>query len=156
MDSEDIIIDNYRIISGLGSGSFGLVYKVQHIIFTERIAALKLLRLDYLEDTEACLRFLADAQILDKLQHKYILPIIHAGLFNGVPFQVTEYASKGSLRDHLIHHQFKPLQIAEAITILSQVGQALQFAHDQNIIHRDLKPENILFNERGDALIAVR
>jgi tetratricopeptide (TPR) repeat protein len=154
MDSEDIIIDNYRIISGLGSGAFGLVYKVQHIIFTDRTAALKLLRLDYLEDREACLRFLADAQLLNQLQHKYILPIIHAGLYQGVPFQITEYASKGSLRDRLLQQSAKPMQIAEVITILTQIGQGLQFAHEQNIIHRDLKPENILFNERGDALIA--
>ncbi len=42
----------------------------------------------------------------------------------------------------------------EAVIILSQVGQALQYAHQQNIIHRDLKPENILFNTRGEAVLA--
>src|SRR6266849_169966 len=46
------------------------------------------------------------------------------------------------------------LPVEEALTILAQIGQALQHAHQQNIIHRDLKPENILFNAKGDALLA--
>lgn len=154
MGNDDIYIENYRLISKLGSGAFGSVYKAQHAILTNRIVALKLMRPDHTENEEAIIRFLMESQILEKLKHPYILPIINAGIYNGLPYQVTEYASKGSLRDRLQRQPSRPLPIVEAITILSQIGQALQYAHDQNIIHRDLKPENILFNEKGEALVA--
>ncbi len=68
------------------------------------------------------------------------------------PYLITRYAAGGSLRD-LLDRQER-LSIEKIIRILSQVGQALHYAHQQNIIHRDLKPENILFNAQGDALLA--
>lgn len=154
MGNDDIYIGSYRLISKLGGGAFGNVYKAQHAILSNRIVALKLLHLDYVENQEAILRFLTESQILEKLRHPYILPIITVDIHNGFPYQITEYASKGSLRDRLQLQPLRPLPLAEAIRILSQVGQALQYAHDQNIVHRDLKPENILFNEKGDAIVA--
>ena len=67
---------------------------------------------------------------------------------------MIEYAPNGSLKERIIRQQGKPLPTEEAVIILSQVGQALQYAHQQNIIHRDLKPENILFDTRGEAVLA--
>lgn len=154
MGSEDIYIDGYRIISQLGCGAFGTVYKAQHAILTNRIVAIKTMRPEYAEVEEEVIRFFRDSLFLEELKHPYILPIINVGIYGPLPYQVTEYASKGSLRDRLQHQPSYPLPIAEAITILSQVGKALQYAHEKNIIHRDLKPENILFNDRGDALVA--
>jgi ATP-dependent Clp endopeptidase proteolytic subunit ClpP len=152
--NDDIYVENYRLLSKLGSGAFGNVYKAQHAILTNRIVAVKLMRPDHAESEEAMIRFLTESQILEKLKHPYILPIIDVGIHHGLPYLVTEYAPKGSLRDRLQRQVSRPLSIAEALTILTQIGQALQYAHDQNIIHRDLKPENILFNEKGDALVA--
>jgi ATP-dependent Clp endopeptidase proteolytic subunit ClpP len=156
MGSEDIYFENYRLIAKLGSGAFGHVYKAQHVILTTRIVAIKILRPELTEDEEAVLRFLKESQYLYELKHPYILPIIDAGISssNGVLFQVTEYASKGSLRTRLQRQAMHPLPLMEAITIISQVGQALEYAHAQNIVHRDLKPENILFNEKEAALVA--
>ena len=154
MGSEDVIIENYRLISNLGSGSFGYVFKAQHVFLTNRIVAIKVMHPDHTENEEAVIRFLMEPQFLEKLRHPYILPIINVGIDNGLPYQVLEFASKGSLRARLQRQPAQPLPITEAITILSQVGQALQYAHDQDIIHRDLKPENILFNEKGEALVA--
>ena len=65
-----------------------------------------------------------------------------------------ELASRGSLQDRLEQLHGRPMAIDEALTILKQIGQALQHAHQQNIVHRDLKPGNILFNAKGDALLA--
>jgi serine/threonine protein kinase/cytochrome c-type biogenesis protein CcmH/NrfG len=154
MVSEDIIVENYRLISRLGSGSFGNVYLAQHIFLTNRIVAIKVMHLNHVENLEEVVQFLTEPQILEKLRHPFILPIINAGIYNGLPYQITEYASGGSLRARLQQQPTKPFQLAEIITILTQVGQALQFAHEQNIIHRDLKPENILFNEKGHAILA--
>jgi tetratricopeptide (TPR) repeat protein/tRNA A-37 threonylcarbamoyl transferase component Bud32 len=98
--------------------------------------------------------FLQEAQLLEMLKHPNILPIHDVGIDDGIPYFVVEYAPNGSLRDRLQDHHLHPLPVDEALMILTQVGQGLSHAHQQNIIHRDLKPENILFNARDDALLA--
>lgn len=154
MNSEDIFIGSYRLISELASGAFGRVYLAQHALLTNRLAAIKLMHISHLGNAEELIRFLVEPQFLETLKHPYVLPVIDAGIYEGLPYLVTQYAAKGSLRDLLKRQPTIPLPTVEAITILSQIGQALQYAHEQNIIHRDLKPENILFNEKGDALLA--
>ncbi len=146
-------IGNYRVVAEINSGAFGSVYQAQHIILRERIVAIKLLHA-YLSSPKEREQFLQEAQFLEKLKHPYCLPIIDAGIHNGLPYVVSEYAMNGSLRNHLTRQSSHTLPMEEALTILTQIGQALQHAHQQNIIHRDLKPENILFNAKGDALLA--
>jgi len=148
---------NYRILTELNSGSFGTVYLGRHLIFEDSpTVAIKLLHA-HLRSTQERAQFIQEAQLLKKLNHSYILRIIDAGFENGASYLVTEYASHGSLRDRLNQQAGKPLPLNEALTILSQIGQALHYAHQakpQAIVHRDLKPENILFNERNEALLA--
>ena len=98
--------------------------------------------------------FLQESRMLEVLHHPYILPIIDAGINEGLPYIVTEYAPHGSLRQLLQAHAHQPLTQEKALTILAQIGTALQYAHEQKVVHRDLKPENILFNAQGDALLA--
>ena len=144
----------FHQLVGLYRGTFGYVFKAQHVFLTNRIDAIKIMRPDLTENVEEIIRFFREPQYLEELEHPYILPIINAGIYNGRPYQVTKYASKGSLRTRLQRQSMHPLPLAVAITILSQVGQALQHAHDRGVIHRDLKPENILFNEKDAALVA--
>ncbi|HVB60419.1 MAG TPA: tetratricopeptide repeat protein [Ktedonobacteraceae bacterium] len=153
-NEENIFIGNYLIVAQLASGAFGHVYLAQHAILANRVVAIKLMHSMYLNSTEECVRFLQEAQFLEKLKHSHILPVIDVGLYEGIPYLVTEYASKGSLRNLLQQRPSQPLPIDVSITILSQIGEALQYAHQQNIVHRDLKPENILFNDAGIVLIA--
>ncbi len=157
MDNDSYLgkqIGNYLIIAGLKSGSFGSVYQGKHIIFTnEPIIAIKLLHA-HLNSPQERDQFIQEAQLLRKLKHSNILPILDAGIHDNIPFLVTEYAPDGSLRDRINRQQGKPLPLEETYKILSQVGQALQYAHEQKIVHRDIKPDNILFNTQGDALLA--
>jgi len=146
-------IGNYRITAELGSGGFADVYLGQHIIFADKPpVAIKLLyaRLKLKEREQ----FIQEAQLLHQLHHPHILPILDAGFQNGTPYIIMEYAAKGSLQDRLDQHPGKPLPLAEALTIVTDIGEALYYAHQQNIVHRDLKPDNILFNARGEALLA--
>src|SRR5438128_3235665 len=154
MADENIFIGNYCLLKELSSGAFGHVFLAQHIILTNRIVAIKLMHAIHLNSEQECIRFLREAQFLEKLKHPHILPVIDVGIYETFPYIVTEYASKGSLRDLLQHLASQPLPIETSISILSQIGKALQHAHQQNIVHRDLKPENILFNDAGEALIA--
>ena len=147
------IIGNYRITAELGSGSFADVYLAQHIIFADKPAvAIKLLyaRLKLKEREQ----FIQEAQFLHRLQHPHILPVLDAGFQDGTPYIIMEYAAQGSLQDRLDRQAGKPFPLAEGIKIISDIGAALHYAHQQNIVHRDLKPDNILFNAKGEALLA--
>ncbi len=147
-------IGNYRLVKELASGAFGRVYRGEHIILTNRIVAIKLLHGVHLNSQKERNSFIREARLLEQLKHPYILPIVDVGIHNGFPYLVTEYAPNGSLYDHLQRQSPHPLSVEETITILSQVGQALQHAHQLNVVHRDLKPGNILFNAKGEALLA--
>ena len=147
-------IGSYTIISEVNSGSYGHVFQARHIIFKDRpVVAIKLLHA-YLKSPKERDQFIQEAQLLNMLHHPFILPIIDAGIQDGLPYIIMELASRGSLQDRIDQLSGRPMAIDEAITILEQVGQALQYAHQQNIVHRDLKPENILFNAKGDAMLA--
>lgn len=147
-------IGNYRIVTEIASSYFSHVFRGEHVFLHERIVAIKLLHA-YLDSPQESDRFLQEAQFLAKLRHRYIMSIVDVGTFENLPYLVVEYAQNGSLRDRLRRHPSpRPLPLDEALTILLQVGQALQYAHEMNVVHRDLKPENILFNSRNEALLA--
>lgn len=151
MSGENITIGNYHILSNIASGSFGRVYLARHSVLTTRTVALKLMHTVPLSSKKESEQFLNEAKILELLHHPYILPILDVGIHEGIPYIVSEYAAGNSLRVRL---NKSLCSLGESLLLLSQVGQALNYAHQQNIIHRDLKPENILFNAKGDALLA--
>src|ERR1051326_3055914 len=146
-------LGNYRITAEIGSGGFGNVYQGQHTILTERSVAIKQLH-GHLASPKEREQFLEEARLLERLKHPHILHIFDVGIHDGFPYLVAEYAPNGSLRDRLNKSTSNPLSMEEALAILSQVGQALHYAHQHNVIHRDLKPANILFNAKGEALLA--
>lgn len=155
-------IGNYRLIALIDKGAFGSVYKGQHIIFKQwPLVAVKLLDAiprSQQEQEEFIEEFKKEANVLQMLNHPHILRILDAGFEDELPYLATEYADGGSLQDRLRELNGKPFPLDEAIRILTQVGQALQYAHEysheKRIVHRDLKPKNILFNTSGDALLA--
>jgi serine/threonine protein kinase len=147
-------IGNYIVIAEIKGGSFGSVYQGKHIIFkNEPIVAIKLLH-THLNSTQQHDQFIQEAQILRKLKHPNILPILDAGIHENIPYLVTEYAVGGSLRVRINKELGRPLPLEEALKILSQIGFALQYAHERKVVHRDIKPDNILFNLHGEALLA--
>jgi serine/threonine-protein kinase len=85
------------------------------------------------------------------LQHPNILPIITAGLRDGLMYYVMPFISGESLRERLKRE--KQLPINDSVTILCEVASALSYAHKQGVIHRDIKPENILLQD-GHAILA--
>lgn len=147
-------LGGYRITALLNSGSFGSVYLAHHLIFVnEPPVAMKVLHAPAIS-SEECEQFLHEARLLKRLIHPFILPLIDAGFQDGFGYIIMPYASSGSLRDRINQQAGRPFPLQEALTILNQVGQALQYAHQHQIVHRDIKPANILFNAQGEALLA--
>ena len=87
------------------------------------------------------------------LQHPHVAPILDMGIEQEQPFVVREYWPNGSLRSRLKKLSPGHMELGEALTIVSQVGQALVYAHERNIVHGTIKPENILLNADGQALL---
>lgn len=145
---------SYLVVADIASGNFCRVFRAQHKFLTGRpVVAIKLMHSTRLHSEKEREDFKREAQILDNLKHPHILPIIDFGIDDHTPYLITEYASQGlSARSP----QAPPTSSKEALTILKQVGEALQYAHQQDpvVVHRDLKPENILFNAKGEALLA--
>ena len=149
-------IGNHRIMAKIARGGFGTVYRAEHIIeqLKDHVVAIKILRTDRIIP-DAHERFLQEAYTLFRLKHQYILPFNNAGEHEGHLYLMTDYAANGSLQGRIC--LLRPpdfLSLQEVLTILSQVGAALQYIHQQNIIHCDLKPENVLFDAQGTALLA--
>ena len=142
-------VGNYILTRLLGSGTFGSVYLAHHQ-YLDRKVAIKFLHNGGLskEEKEA---FFHEANLLNLLKHRHVLPIIDVGIQNNAPYMMLEYALGGSLSEML---RIRRPPMWEALLILSQIGQALHYAHQRNIVHRDLKPANVLFNEKGEALLA--
>lgn len=155
-------LGNYRLLERIGAGGFGEVYRGVHN-WLGTTAAVKVSHARYdrsdTQGTERVEALLSEARIHQKLKHPFILPMLDVGedQREGLFYMVMEYAEGGSLRQRLKKYAGQPLPIREALTILWQIGQALDYAHrlpEGTVVHRDLKPENILFNARGDSLLA--
>jgi serine/threonine protein kinase len=148
-------IGNYRIVREIGGGGFGTIYLAEHVLIQKRVVVIKILRGVSLSSEEERKGFLQEAQILESLkEHPHILSILDLGIEEGIPYLITTYAEQGSLRDRFKGRKSQPFSVPEALTIVQQVGEALQYAHQRNVVHRDIKPENILFNGKGEALLA--
>src|SRR5260370_12142507 len=144
-------IGNYRLVEQLDCGSFGCVYRAEHLMLKPRTVAIKILHA-HLATQQKREGFFQEAELLEMLKHPHILPILDVGIQEGFPYLVTEYCPEGSLHRRLKRQRPNPLPMEEAITILTQVGQARQDIRDQNVVHRALKPANILLNAKTQAM----
>lgn len=147
------LIGNYRVDAEISNNGLSCVYRGEQSSPTERVVAIKLWYTIHLPPLKQ-LQFLQEVRVLKMLKHPHLLPILDSGIYEDSPYLVTEYISNGSLRDRIGDEPAHRMPIQEILTILSQVGQALQYAHHFNITHGNLKPENILFSEERHALLS--
>lgn len=144
---------NYEIISRIARGTYGWVYLARHR-HTRRLVAVKIQADIFLSNDSERIRFLKEAFILELLHHPHILTILEVGIQDDIPFMVTAYAPHGTLRDWLARRSYRPFPEQLAVSILLEVGEALQYIHRHHILHHDLKPANILFNQNCQVLLA--
>jgi serine/threonine-protein kinase len=135
--------EDYEVITRLGSGTFGSVWRVRDLTL-EREVALKMLHPQVAKDENAVRRFRREAQLAAQLAHPSIVPIYDWDSNGGVSWYTMELAENGSLADLVMRAGARSVeQIAAHI---DQVLDGLAAAHAVGIIHRDLKPENILID----------
>src|SRR6185295_3334230 len=139
----------YEVISLLGSGGMGEVYRARDTKLA-RDVALKVLPDAFALDPERIARFRREAQVLAALNHPHIASIYGREESHGAPALVLELVEGATLADRLVHGA---LPLDEAWPIARQIAAALEAAHDAAIVHRDLKPANI--KVRSDGTVKV-
>jgi serine/threonine protein kinase len=139
-----------EILELIGKGGMGAVYKARQKQL-DRIVALKILPPGIGDEPAFAERFAREAKALAKLNHPNIVTLYEFGDAGGQFYFLMEFVDGVNLRQLLAGSR---VSAREALAIVPQICDALQFAHDQGIVHRDIKPENILLDRRGRVKVA--
>jgi tRNA A-37 threonylcarbamoyl transferase component Bud32 len=139
-----------EILELLGQGGMGAVYKARQPKL-DRMVAVKILPPEWGKDPAFSERFAREARALARLTHPHIVAVHDFGESDGLFYLVMEYVDGANLRHLLQEGRMKP---AEALAVIPQICEALQYAHEEGVVHRDIKPENILLDSKGRVKIA--
>src|SRR5690242_20259864 len=143
-------IGAYRILSRIGEGGIGVVYKAEQREPVIRIVALKLIKLG-MDTREVVARFAAERQALAMMDHPNVARVYDAGsTTTGRPYFVMELVAGEPITDYCDRHS---LTVRQRLELFLQVCAAVQHAHQKGIIHRDLKPSNILVGVKDGAAL---
>jgi predicted Ser/Thr protein kinase len=139
-----------EILGLLGAGGMGAVYKARQPAL-DRIIALKVLPATSPSGANSEERFNREARALARLNHPNIVAVHEFGRAGELHFFVMEFVDGANLRQLEEAGRLAP---REALQIIPQICDALQYAHDEGVVHRDIKPENVLVDRRGRVKIA--
>jgi serine/threonine-protein kinase len=132
-------VEGYEILSELGRGGMGVVYKARHQAL-KRTVALKMV-LGGGHNERSLTRFQTEAEAVARLQHPNIVQIYEVGQSNGLPFFAMEFVEGCNLTAHLAG---TPQPAKDCARLVATLARAMHYAHEHGIVHRDLKPANIL------------
>jgi eukaryotic-like serine/threonine-protein kinase len=138
-------IGDYEVLSILGVGGMGKVYKVRNVI-SDRVEAMKILLPDLGSNQSLADRFLREIRLLATLNHPNIAQLRTALTYENQLAMIMEFVEGETLANRAAR---APLSTADAVNYADQVLSALSYAHKQNIIHRDIKPANMMLTPQG-------
>lgn len=136
------ISDRYKIIREIGSGGMANVFLAEDLIL-ERQVAVKMMAYNFHNDEASIRRFKREALSTTELTHPNIVNVVDVGEEEH-SYIVMEYVEGYDLKEYIKEHY--PIPYKKTISIMSQILDAVEYAHRHNIIHRDLKPQNILID----------
>jgi serine/threonine protein kinase/WD40 repeat protein len=142
-------IDHYEIITLIGSGGMGEVYRARDTRLN-RDVAIKILPGLSTADSDRLRRFEQEARAAAALNHPNILAVYQMGAHQGTPYLVSELLEGETLRDRLKRGS---LPVRKVVDYGIQIAKGLAAAHEKGIVHRDLKPENLFLTKDGHAKI---
>jgi serine/threonine protein kinase/tetratricopeptide (TPR) repeat protein len=144
-------IGNYEILDEIGRGGMGVIYRARET-HAHRIVALKRVLAYHADSNQTLARFRREAETGTRLDHPNIVPIYYVGEDEeGLPFFAMKFASGGNLAQARDAFRREP---RKAVSLMSKVAAAVQYAHEQGVLHRDLKPSNILLDNRWEPIVS--
>lgn len=144
------LMPGLQVLELIGRGGMGAVYSARQKDLN-RLVAVKILPKEVQNDPAFGDRFVREAQTLAKLNHPNIVTVYDFGRVGDLFYFVMEYVDGVTLRDSISSGGVTP---EEALRIVPELCEALQYAHEEGVVHRDVKPENILLDRRGRIKIA--
>ena len=147
-------LNRYKILDKVGEGGIGAVYRAYDNIL-QRDVAIKVMRPEYARQPNFRERFLEEARAVARLDHPSIVKVHDFGQTDELLYIVMEYIPGNNLREILnnLRAQNQWVVLTEAIQIVQQTAQAIEYAHNQGLLHRDIKPENLMLKqEPGNGL----
>ncbi len=142
-------LGNYEVVSSLGAGGMGEVYRARDEKLGREVA-IKLLRQEVSNDPERLARFTREARVLASLNHPNIATLHGFETAQDTPFLVMELVEGETLAERI---KRGAIPVEEALALFLQIADGLEAAHDKGVIHRDLKPANIKVTDEGAAKI---
>src|SRR6476469_9871564 len=147
-------LGKYSIVEVLGKGAMGVVYKAfdPHI---RRTVALKVIRKELMDDDQTAglvARFKNEAQAAGRLSHPGIVSVYEEGEDEEIAYIAMEYVQGKGLREYF--HRGTRFGLSDVVSIMTQLLEALAYAHDEGVIHRDIKPANIIIMVNGRLKVA--
>ena len=139
-----------EILELVGRGGMGVVYKARQKRL-DRLVALKILAPKIGQDPAFAERFAREARAMAMLSHPHVVAVHDFGQIDGLYYFLMEFVDGVNLRRLLDTGKLAP---EEALAIVPQICEALQYAHDHGVVHRDIKPENLLLDKEGRVKIA--
>lgn len=143
-------IGRFRILERLAVGGMSTVYRVFDLRRQEEVA-LKVIHEAYVQNGTIVARFEQEAELVLRLSHSNLVDVYETGILNGRLYILLELINGGSLAQILEHTP--RIRIDQTTTIMTQVGDVLDYIHSKHIIHRDIKLGNILIDEAGTAYL---
>lgn len=145
------LFPQYEMLGMIGRGGMGAVYKARQVSL-DRLVAIKLLPLEVSVDREFADRFVREAQTMARLNHPHIISVYDFGkTVEGHLYFAMEYVDGVNLHDMTHGPGIAP---AQALEIIAEVCDALEYAHGKGVVHRDIKPANVMVNTEGSVKVA--
>lgn len=141
----------YEIMEIIGVGGMAVVYKAFDNI-DHKMVALKILKNEYLTNTDFKRRFKNESKAISVLSHQNIVKVFDVSYGDRIQYIVMEYVDGISLKEYM--QQQGVIDPREALYFVTQILRALQHAHDKGIVHRDIKPQNIMLQADGTIKVA--
>lgn len=146
MDDLTRTIGPYKIVSELGRGGMGVVYKAWEERL-DRHVAIKMLADQYCKDDKVVARFMREARAVASVHHPNIVQVFSVDEYQGQPYIVMEYVEGESLGDYI--QRERKLSPHLAVSMLREAASGLAAAHARGVVHRDVKPANLMLSKGG-------